>query len=119
MKDVVVRDCHFEDYNWQNGRREGTTLADLKCIGVTDMCDEVPKELQDPDWLTNELDGTNELIRAIEAGEIEDVKPGRVEWEEPLHENKYGVKGIDDLATAKLIEWHELSGTEVKEWWQW
>lgn len=119
MRDVVVQNCHFEDYNWQNDRREETTMLDLQCIGMTDMREKVPEELNDPNWLENELDGTNELIRAIEAGQIKDVQPEPAGAQPSTSENRYGVEGKDAYSTAKLNEWHELAGTEEKRWWQW
>jgi hypothetical protein len=50
-------------------------LSRLSRFGLTDLSDEIPEELKDPNWLTNELDGTNELIRAIEAEKIDGIPP--------------------------------------------
>ena len=75
MKDVVMGDCYFSDYIWQNGRREDDKISGLMRVEVTDWKVEVPEELKDPNWLADELDGTHELIRAIAAGSIADIPP--------------------------------------------
>ena len=76
MKDVVVEDCIFSEYIWQNARREGEPMSALHHFGVTELGETIPEELKDPEnWLADERDGTNELRRALEAGSIADIPP--------------------------------------------
>ena len=101
---MTITDCDYEDLIWQNDRHEDRNMLNQRFSGTV-IGDEVPHELSDPEWLANELDGTNELIRALEAGQIEDVGPAN------------GSSENEDYATRKLREWEELAGG--KEWWQW
>jgi hypothetical protein len=79
------------------------------------MGKEIPKEVSDPEWLVNELDRTNELICATEAGHIDDLQakdvlPNTVVADEP--------KDGEDYATPKLRMWEELA-KDNKQWLQW
>ena len=109
MRGVTVKDCEFEANLWQNDRRVDLDMAEQRYIGTV-IGDEIPKEISDPEWLANELDGTNELIRAMEAGHIEDIKPNKSRASEP--------KENEDYATRKLREWEELANGN-EHWWQW
>ena len=117
MRDVKFENCNFEDYIWQNDRREGLSerlLISNKCYNGTVIGKEIPEEIRDPQWLVNELDGTNELIRAIEAGRIGDLQSKEV-LPKPALANE--ADGDETYATKKLREWDELANGS-KQWWQ-
>lgn len=118
----MFKGCHFDEYLWQNDRIEDRTMTDEYCSG-TWIGDKVPKELSEPDWLANELDGTNELIRAIEAGQIEDVQadtPDVAVADDAVTDNDTVLDACEereDYVRYKLREWNEFADGPKPSWW--